>query len=344
VTTQDTAAHHKDLVGNKAFSWFTPAKRKATEYENYTVGQYSSPDQWLDVDWVIRFSDGRPPWSDDFSKVKTSEWREYRDPDQVWQRPFVGTTNQDQQSLDRLVPVLVKQSGPGTDPVWAAEVLSRTYAAWPFVEYGLFLALAYAVRQAMSDTVQFSTVFQAVDRLRLLQDIVQHLDQLTTQTGLNDDGAREAWMTDPTLVPIRELVEHICASEDWVEILVVATLVFDPIVGRLAKSELFGRRAPLSGDSATPLVMAGAVRDNERHVRAVQALVQLVCADAVHGPANLDVVSDWIAAWQPRCEAAAVAFLPAMAAVGEDEAGCAAALSRVLAHQQAVVEGAGVKV
>lgn len=342
MTTHDTAEHHKDLVGNRAFAWFTPAKRRATEYENNTVGQYSNPDQWLDVGWVIRFSDGRAPWDDESSKVVTSQWREYRDPDQVWQRPFVSTTNQDQQSLGRLVPVLVKQTGAGTNPTWSKEVLARSYAAWPFAEYGLFLALAYAVRQAMADTVQFSVVFQAVDRLRLLQDIVQHLDQLTEETGFSDEGAREAWMSDPTLVPIRELVERICASEDWVEVLVAATLVFDPIVGRLAKAELFSRRAPLSGDAVTPLVLAAAVRDNERHVRAVQALVKLVCADAEHGAANAEVVRGWVADWRPRCEAAARAFLPNLTACGEDEQGCADALARVLAHQQAVVDGAGV--
>jgi len=164
----------------------------------------------------------------------------------------------------------------------------------------------------MSDTAQFATVFQAVDRLRLLQDIVLHLDHLTSETGFSDDGAREAWMTDPTLVPIRELVEHIYASEDWVEIVVVTTLVFEPIVGRLAKAELFTKRATLAGDATTPLVIAGALRDNDRHVQTVQALVQHVIADPETGAANAEIIRGWIAEWTPRAEAAAKAliFLP----------------------------------
>ena len=51
-------------------------------------------------------------------------------------------------------------------------MLSRYYAAWPFVEYGLFLALCYAVREALGDTIAFSIAFQAGDLMRHLQDIV----------------------------------------------------------------------------------------------------------------------------------------------------------------------------
>jgi methane monooxygenase component A beta chain/propane monooxygenase small subunit len=343
VTTHETAEHHKDLVGNRQFTWFTPAKRKPTEYESYTVGQYSSPDQWMDVGWPLRFDDGAEPWSHDYSKVKTTRWADYRDPFGVWQRPFVSQTNQDQQSLARLVPVLVHNSAAATSSTWTDNVLAKTYAAWPFVEYGLFLSLAYAIRQAMSDTAQFATVFQAVDRLRLLQDIVLHLDHLTEETGFSDAGARDAWMSDPTLVPIRELVEHIYASEDWVEIVVVTTLVFEPIVGRLAKAELFTKRATLAGDATTPLVIAGALRDNERHVETVQALVQHLIADPETGAANAEIIRGWIAEWTPRAEAAAKALLPVLESAGEDAQTAADALARIVTEQNSIVEAAGVK-
>lgn len=343
MTTEQTVAAPAELAGNRTFTWFTPARRRPSEYELYTVGQQSTPEQWLHVDWPLRFDDGRAPWSEESSAVRTSAWSAYRDPSQLWQRPYVSTSNQDEQALARLVPVMTKGSATTIAPTWSKEVLGRTYAAWPFVEYGLFLALAYVVRQAMADTVQFSVVFQASDRMRLLQDIVHHLDHLQEDVpGFTDSGAREAWMTDSTLVPIRELVEGIAASDDWVEILVVTTLVFEPLLGYLAKSELFSRRAPLFGDGTTPTVLALALRDTDRHAESVQALVRLLTADATHGEQNHATIRRWIGQWQPRCEAAARSFLLVFAACGVDADGCANALSRALANQRAVAEGAGV--
>lgn len=330
----------EEFSGDRRFTWFTPARRKPSEYESYTIGQQSDPGQWLHIDWPVRFDDGSPPWSDDSSAIRTTTWRDYRDPAAMWQRTFVAATNQDQQALARTLPVLTRPGGSGASGPWRDEVLGKIYAAWPFVEYGLFRALAYGVRQAMADTVQFTIVFQAADRMRLLQDIVFHLDHLSSvDDAFSDAGAREAWMTDPALVPIRELVEHIVASEDWVEALVVISLLFEPLLGHLAKTELFSHRAAHAGDGATPAVLAGAVRDSDRHRTGAAALVRLVCADPNTGADNSKVLNGWIEDWGPRCETAAIAFLGAFAAAGVDDAAAKEALNRSLECQrQALIE------
>ncbi|MGQ0465735.1 MAG: methane/phenol/Toluene hydroxylase [Sporichthyaceae bacterium] len=332
----------EEFSGDRSFTWFTPARRKPSEYESYTIGQQSDPGQWLHIDWPVRFDDGTPPWSEESSAVRTTTWRDYRDPAGTWQRPFVSATNQDQQALARILPILTRTGGTSTDPAWRDGVLGRTYAAWPFVEYGLFLSLAYGVRQAMSDTVQFTVVFQAADRMRLLQDIVFHLDHLgEADDAFSDAGAREAWMTDPALVPIRELVEHLVASDDWMEALVVATLVFEPLLGHLAKTELFSYRAAYAGDGATPAVLAGALRDSDRHIAGVAALVRLVCADPATGADNAKVLAGWVEGWGPRCEAAATAFLGAFAAAGVDDTAAKEALARALDRQHRTLVDAG---
>ena len=341
VTTQDTATSRPEFDGFRTPVWFTPEKRKPTEYEMYTVGQQSSPDQWLDVDWPLRFDDGRAPWVDESSAVRTTKWFDYRDPNKTWQRPYVSQTNQDDQALARLVPVLTKGSTRGLDAGWTTEILGKTYAAWPFVEYGLFLALAYAVREARADTVEFATVFQAADRLRVLQDIVLHLDFLADEVpGFSDAGARQAWMEDPTLTPIREVVEHIAASRDWVEIILVSQLLFEPLLGYLAKYELFARGAGVSGDLATPTVLAQSAASAERGVSVATNLVKLVVSDPDTGAANQDVIQGWVSSWKPRIEAAASAFLPNFTAVGGDGQ---AALGRAIANVESVLSGAGLK-
>ncbi|HEX6521934.1 MAG TPA: hypothetical protein VF070_18295 [Streptosporangiaceae bacterium] len=66
--------------GHRTFTQFTPRRRAATEYELYTVGQQSSPEQWLHVGWPIRFDDGREPYTASSTAIRCGNWPDYRDP------------------------------------------------------------------------------------------------------------------------------------------------------------------------------------------------------------------------------------------------------------------------
>jgi methane monooxygenase component A beta chain/propane monooxygenase small subunit len=324
--------------GFRTFVWFTPEKRKPTEYEMYTVGQQSSPEHWLDVDWPLRFDDGRAPWDDSSSAVISTQWSDFRDVNRTWQRPYVSDANHDEQALARLLPVLTGGSAEGVNPVWAKEILGRTYAAWPFVEYGLFLALSYAVREARADTIEFAVVFQAADRMRVLQDIVLHLDFLAEEIpGFSDAGARDAWMSDGSLVGLREVTERIAASRDWVEIVLMTGLVVEPLLGRLAKAELFSRSAAAAGDAATATVLAQSVASAQRALSTAQNLARLVCADPAHGAANAAVIAGWLSTWQPLCERAAEAFLVNFGHAPAQSRTAREVLDRVLADQRNAV-------
>ena len=257
--------------GHRTFTWFTPRRRAATEYELYTVGQQSDPGQWLHVGWPIRFDDGREPYTASSTAIRCGNWAGYRDPAGLWQRPYVAAANHTEQALARLIPAgLSAGLGSGIDAGWLDPMLSRYYAAWPFVEYGLFLALCYAVREALGDR---AIAFQAGDRMRHLQDIVHLMfDLAEAREGFTDAGARDAWITDPVLVPARENIERIVSCRDWFEIVVAVNLVFEPIVGRLMKTEFLARNAPRHGDAVTPLVLASVNTDTERHRAATAEL------------------------------------------------------------------------
>jgi methane monooxygenase component A beta chain/propane monooxygenase small subunit len=133
--------------------------------------------------------------------IGCGNWFGYRDPAGLWQRPYVASANHTEQALARLIPAELSVGlGGSIDAGWLDPVLSRYYAAWPFVEYGLFLALCYAVREALGDTIAFSIAFQAGDRMRHLQDIVHLMfDLAEAREGFTDAGARDAWQpTSPT--------------------------------------------------------------------------------------------------------------------------------------------------
>ncbi len=321
------ATEHATLQGNRKFVWFTPTGRFATEYEMFTIGQQSGPSQWLDIDWPLRFDDGRPPYSVESTAVRCSDWELFRDPAQLWYRPYVAATNEEEQTLARLIPATLADGvADRIDPAWCEHVLEKYYAAWPFVEYGLFLALCHPVREALGDSVMFATVFQAADKMRHVQDIV-HLtfDLADVLPEFDDTGARAAWMTDPMLVPIREIVESLLVCDDWVEVITVINLVFDPLVGSLMTTHFMSKAAAQHGDSVTPLVLAGTRRNAIRHLASTKELVRLLVDDPEHGPANRAVFSGWLDRWTPGVDAAAVALsgvfsLPGIRAVDPAEA------------------------
>ena len=332
------------IEGNRKFVWFTPVGRFATEYEMFTIGQQSGPSEWLDVDWPLRFDDGRPPYTELSSVVRCSDWERFRDPSQLWFRPYVAATNHEEQALERFVgAALADGVAEGITPSWRENVLEKYYAAWPFVEYGVFLALCHPVRQALGDSVMFTMVFQAADKMRHLQDIV-HLtfDLAEALPDFDDTGARAAWMTDPALVPIRETVEALLVTEDWVEIFTVVNLVFEPLVGELMTTEFLSKSAARNGDPVTPMILAGVRRNAARHRAAAEELTRVLVSDPEHGDENRRAISGWMDAWAPRVDAAAQALSAVFSIPGIAAPSATESLATVRARFAAVRSELGV--
>jgi hypothetical protein len=331
------------LTGNRKFAWFTSKRRNPSEYESYVVGQLSTPKQWLNIDWPICFDDGRPPYSEDSTAVKCGAWEAYRDPAQLWQRPYVSTANIEEQALSYLVPAALQDGlAEEINPVWRTEVMGKYLAAWPFVDYGLFLALSYAAREALADTILFMTAFSASDYMRQLQDIVQAIFQIQDELPeFTDTAARAAWLHDPALLPIRKNVELIASSRDWVEVLVATNLVFEPVVGHLAKDEFFARFASHNGDGVTSVLLASARKDSHRHLESVTELVKMVLTDPVHGAANRDVIASWVQKWSAESYAAAEALAPLFSIEGITCGTFEVALARTTKRHQDILKEHG---
>lgn len=329
------------LEGHRRFMWFEPQKRRPTEYESFTIGQQSSPDRWLDVGWPLCFDDGRPPFDEDSTALRCQRWEDFRDPAKVWQRPYVARVNREQQAQGTFVHEAVRNGGAASIAApWRDNVLGKYYAAWPFVEYGQFLSLCYVVRETLAETLTFAFAFQATDKMRHQQDIVHLIIELQEALpGYSDEAARPAWMEDPVLVPLREMLERIYALDDWGEIVCAINLVLEPTVGSLAKDEFFSRSAPLNGDPVTPLLLATSRRDTRRHLDATVSMVKMVANDSEHGEKNREVVREWIAKWQKPAAEAARALEPLF---NIDGVICAEAFdachSRVEMRQRAILD------
>ncbi len=332
-----------NLSGNRHFTWFKPERRKPSDYESYTIGQQSGPHQWLDVDWPLCFDDGQVPFSETASQIKCTAWDQFRDPLKVWQRPYVSRNNYEEQALDVMIREALQDGvADRINPVWRDEILGRYYAAWPFVEYGQFLAISYAVRQVLDATLTFALAFQVSDKARHQQDIVHLTFELKAALpGYSDAEARSAWMDSPALVPTREVTERLIDSDDWAEIVIVSGLMFEPLVGNLFKTEFMSKNAPKNGDAVTPMILANARRDSKYHLQLVQSIVSMVLADPNYGADNKKTIQGWHAEWMPLCEKAAQALQAVFEIEGIDADPFEQAFTRVKNMQSSLLQELG---
>jgi methane monooxygenase component A beta chain/propane monooxygenase small subunit len=198
------------------------------------------------------------------------------------------------------------------DAGWVRKGLAGHYMTYPFVEYGLFLALCYAEREALSDTVTFSIVFEAADKLRHLQDVVYYSFELAQAfPGFDDTQVHAAWTGDPLWQGARKALENIIALNDWMEVVVAANLCFDRLFGELAKVSYFSQFAAANGDVLTPIIIASSEADTARTRRWTSQLLRHVLSDPVHGRANKEIVMSWIDKWDRYALDACDAFAPA---------------------------------
>lgn len=337
------APPRKQLPGNRRFTWYTPAGRAPTEYEDLTVHEQSSPLHYAFQGWPIRFDDGRDPYDERTTAVRSSDWYAYRDPNQTVQRTFVSSTNESEKALERSIAGAASAGlFDFAEPAWIRQVLARHFLTYPFVEYGLFLALCYAEREALSDTTTFSIVFSAADKLRSLQDVVFYsFDLKEAFPDFVEADVHQVWKSDPTWQGARRAVERIVASNDWMEVVVATNLCFDRLFGELAKVEFFSRFAAANGDVVTPILIASSEADAARTLHWTKALVSHLVSDPVHGQHNRDLVRFWVDRWSADALEAAKAFQPVFLEAPVQPSTFDKALAHVRAKQAAILDELG---
>jgi len=338
-----TAPKRQELSSRRTFAWYKPAGARPTEYEDLTVGQQSTPAQYAFQGWPIRFDDGRDPYSEGSTVIKSSDWYTFRDPNQSMQRPYIAGVHEAEKAL---IQCFAGAQAAGlfafADDKWIADGIAKHYMTYPFVEYGQFLALCYAEREALSDTTTFPIVFEAADKIRHLQDVVYYSYELAdAHPGFDDSGCEASWKNDAIWQGARKAVENIIALYDWMEIVVAINLCLDRTFGELAKVEYFSRFAAANGDVVTPIIIASSEGDTARTARWTTALMQHVTGDAVHGAANAEIIRGWVDKWNAYSHEACAAFAPVFEQAPVQPSTFKSAMSRVEAKQDAYLTSLG---
>ncbi len=293
------------------FDWYTPAKRRASLYEDVTIDTQPSIHRHLGRGWPVSFEDGRGTWDDASTALQSTDWFAFRDPGEYWERPYYQRETALEQQIDGAMHSAAEQGLiDDFSPEWVA-FLRASLQVPAYVEHGLWFALATIGRACLSDSVATCVCLQAAMKQRSAQALVLYAMDLEEHHGpFPIEAARDAFLSEGAWQPTRRYLERLAATPDWGEVIVAANLCFEPIVGTLLRRELGIRAAAANGDTVTPVLARVATQEWEWAQAWSTELVRFLAADPHHGEQNRAVIEQWIADWEPLANEAALALAP----------------------------------
>ena len=293
----------------RTFQWFTPRKRRASIYEDVTVDTQPSVHRHMRRGWPLSFEDGRGTWWDSSTVLRSSDWFDFRDPGEQWERTYYQQGAAYERQIEgALSAAAADHLFADFRPEWV-EFL-RTHLQVPaFVEHGLWLASASLARDCLSDSLTHCLALHAAMKQRSAQAIVLFAMDLEPHLGdFPMDTARERWLQDEAWQPTRRYIERLANVTDWGELIVAANACFELTVTTLLRRELGIRAASANGDTVTPVLARVATMEWQWTRAWTAEFLRFVIQDTVHAEHNREVVRGWVAKWMPDALGAAVAL------------------------------------
>ncbi|MEW6470779.1 MAG: hypothetical protein AB1679_00735 [Actinomycetota bacterium] len=292
-----------ELGGKRDFDYITPKGRRLTEYEAvtcYTQPQVAGGGLQAPGEFQTR-PDGRPLFDLASTRLRCDDWFAYRDPNQMWQRPYYVEQAEAEKSIERACEVAFSTGAAGAlDPDWVEAGLVGAYFPFSHYEYGLFRGLNMAARESLSDTINSVLVFNAADKLRHAQAIsILGLDLESTVPGLDGTAGKKLWLEHADWQPLRRLVEEVMAIRDWCEMVVAVNLVVEPLIGEPMRRLVFQFGAASRRDILVPVIAGTASADWHRNSRAMRELVDFL-SESAGGEGNRALIAEWVRAWRER--------------------------------------------
>jgi propane monooxygenase small subunit len=315
---------------SRTFTYYKPAKRKASVYEDVTVDVQPDPDRYLIQGWIYGFADGPGGYPHDWTALKSSNWHTFRDPNEEWEQTiYRNTANVVRQVQQTIANAKAADAFAGWKRGWT-KVVERHVGAWAHAEHGIGLHVyTTAQRDAPTNMINNALAVAATHKLRLGQDLI--LYNLELSEALEDfEGSahRDAWQNDPAWQGVRENVERLTATRDWAEAFFATALVFEPLVGELFRSHFVMQVAAPQGDYVTPSVIGTGEADAAREQRGARQLFELLVGDEQYAKENQAVLQGWLDTWAPLSLSAARQLQPIWSQVPEKVVSFEDSLSR----------------
>jgi len=287
---------------SRSYNYFTPAKRRASVYEDVTFDVQPDPERHLTQGWIYGFADGTSGYPKEWTALKSGDWHVFRDPNEEWEQTiYRNNANVVRQVQQNIANAKAAHSFAGWNRTWV-DIVARHVSAFAHGEQGIGLYVyTPAQRDAPTNMINNALAVGAVHKLRFAQDIILYnLDLSEEIEGFDGDAHKETWQNDPVWQGVRENIEQLTATRDWAEAFFATSVVFEPLVGELFRSGFVMQAAALQGDFTTPTLMGSGESDVAREQRGARALFGMLAEDPEHGEANKATMQGWLETWTPR--------------------------------------------
>ncbi len=326
----------------RSFQWVVPKGRKASIYEDLTLDTQPSVHRFQKSGYFCSYPDGRGTWDDNSTALDVATWSAFRDPNELWERPYYQQGAQCEREIDAAVKgARSERLYEDVDPGWV-DFLRRDGQVQAFIEHGIWSIATRRSRAALADTLTHGIVLYAAIKQRQAQAFV--IEGMDLDEDLGDftiEAAKQRWVSAPEWQDARRLIERLGTIKDWGELIVVTGLVVEPLLGNLVRRELLLRGALRNADPVTPAIARNAQREGAWWNDFALAFTQFTAGDEEHSAANRPLIEGWLADWEPETLRALDALEPVFAATpGVD---FAKARASVVADQEALVAAAGLR-
>jgi propane monooxygenase small subunit len=304
---------------SRSYNYFTPAKRRASVYEDVTVDVQPDPERHLTQGWVYAFADGSSGYPQEWTALRSSDWHAFLDPNEEWEQTiYRNNANVVRQIGQNIANAKAAGVFANLNRAWV-KVLERHVFAWAHAEHGLGLHVyTPANRDAPTNMINNALSVAATHKLRFAQDLILYNLDLTEQIeGFEGSLHKEAWQSDPVWQATRENVERLTGVRDWAEAFFATAIVFEPLVGELFRSSFVMQAAAPNGDFVTPTIMGAGEADVAREQRGARALFTMLAQDPAHGEENRATMQRWLAEWTPTSTEAAHQLQPIWSQLSE---------------------------
>ncbi|MCF8608281.1 aromatic/alkene monooxygenase hydroxylase subunit beta [Gordonia sp. HY442] len=331
---------------SRKYSYFEPAKKRATMYEDVTVDVQPDPERYLTQGWIYGFGDGPGGYPQNWTSAESSNWHAFLDPNEEWEQTIfrnnAAVVHQVELCLSNAKRAHAYQ---GWNRPWL-NFIARNLGAWMHAENGMALHVFASIqRSGPSNMINTAVAVNAAHKMRFAQDLALFNLDLDDEVEDFDGSAHvDVWRTAPEWQPTREAVERLTAIGDWCKLLFVTNIVFEQLVGSLFRTELVMQVSARNGDYITPTIVGTGEHDYARDLGYTRNLFRMLSRDEEFGESNRAQFAEWMAEWVPRCLDAAHALQPIWSQPAEQSVTFATSLDNAKAKFTEVLESIEVPV
>ncbi|RSM72959.1 toluene hydroxylase [Amycolatopsis sp. WAC 01375] len=297
---------------SRTFTYFKPAKLRATVYEDVTVDVQPDPERHLAQGWIYGFGDGPGGYPPEWTRAKSSDWHAFLDPNEEWEQTIYRNNSAVVRQVSLGLENAKRANAYGDwNPAWQ-KFIARNLGAWMHAENGMALHVFTSIqRSGPTNMINTAVAVNAAHKMRFAQDLALfNLDLSDSLDTFDGSVHKEVWQSAEEWQPTRRVVEELTAVGDWAELLFGTNVVFEQLVGQLFRSELVMQISAKNGDYVTPTIVGTGEYDYSRDLAYTRSLFRLLTRDERFSAGNKRLFGEWLATWVPRCLDAALALQP----------------------------------